>query len=266
MLTIGTFSKLSNVTTNTLRYYDEIGLIKPIHVNQENGYRYYDVDQLETILYIGKLKQYRFTLDEVAEAIHSMDDHILLAILEQKRFDIQRKLELDQYIFERLEKDILNMERGIPIMSYLNEIQVKLVETEAMNILSIRKKMNVKDYGKYINELFGKVTRENLTIIGAPMSIFHDEEYDPENYDMEIAIPVKEETGGTRVFPGQLCAKAILHGPYSDLPSIYAKMKQWVEEEKLVVEAPIFEQYLTDPRKEIKESEYMTEIYFPVKR
>ena len=30
MLTIGAFSKISNVTTKTLRYYDEIGLIKPV--------------------------------------------------------------------------------------------------------------------------------------------------------------------------------------------------------------------------------------------
>ena len=33
MLSIGAFSKISNVTTKTLRYYDEIGLIKPVYVN-----------------------------------------------------------------------------------------------------------------------------------------------------------------------------------------------------------------------------------------
>ena len=58
MLSIGAFSKISNVTTKTLRYYDEIGLIKPVYVNDENGYRYYSTSQLETVLLIGKLKWY----------------------------------------------------------------------------------------------------------------------------------------------------------------------------------------------------------------
>ena len=56
MLPIGEFSKICSVTTKTLRYYDEIGLLKPIIVNEHNGYRFYDVKQLKTILFINKLK------------------------------------------------------------------------------------------------------------------------------------------------------------------------------------------------------------------
>lgn len=35
MLSIGEFSKICKVSTKTLRYYDEIGLIKPSKINQE---------------------------------------------------------------------------------------------------------------------------------------------------------------------------------------------------------------------------------------
>ena len=38
MLTIGNFSKLGQVSTKTLRYYDQIGLLKPRHVSLETGY------------------------------------------------------------------------------------------------------------------------------------------------------------------------------------------------------------------------------------
>lgn len=65
MLPIGEFSKICNVTTKTLRYYDEIGLLKPAIVNEHNGYRYYDVAQLKTILFINKLKMYCFSLGRV---------------------------------------------------------------------------------------------------------------------------------------------------------------------------------------------------------
>ena len=46
MLTIGEFSKLSKATIKTLRYYDEIGLFKPSHV-EEKGWRFYTVEDLK---------------------------------------------------------------------------------------------------------------------------------------------------------------------------------------------------------------------------
>ncbi len=39
MLSIGEFSKICEVSTKTLRYYSEIGLIYPDEINPENGYR-----------------------------------------------------------------------------------------------------------------------------------------------------------------------------------------------------------------------------------
>ena len=50
MLTIGEFSSICRVSTKTLRYYAEIGLILPEEINPENGYRYYSINQLETML------------------------------------------------------------------------------------------------------------------------------------------------------------------------------------------------------------------------
>jgi len=45
MFKIGDFSRISQVSVKTLRYYDEIGLLKPAHVDRFTGYRYYSVDQ-----------------------------------------------------------------------------------------------------------------------------------------------------------------------------------------------------------------------------
>jgi DNA-binding transcriptional MerR regulator len=46
MFKIGDFSRLSRVSVKALRYYDEIGLLKPVRVDQFTGYRYYSADQL----------------------------------------------------------------------------------------------------------------------------------------------------------------------------------------------------------------------------
>jgi hypothetical protein len=39
MIRIGDFSKLSRVPVKTLRYYDEMGLLKPVEVDSLTGYR-----------------------------------------------------------------------------------------------------------------------------------------------------------------------------------------------------------------------------------
>ena len=46
MRRIGDFSRLGRVTIKTLRFWDEIGLLKPDYVNK-NGYRYYSAENLE---------------------------------------------------------------------------------------------------------------------------------------------------------------------------------------------------------------------------
>ena len=71
MLSIGEFSKICKVSTKTLRYYAEIGLILPSEINPETGYRYYAIEQLETMLLIIRLKSYNFSLEEIKQMIES---------------------------------------------------------------------------------------------------------------------------------------------------------------------------------------------------
>ena len=46
MIRIGDFSKLSRVSVKTLRFYDEMGLLKPVEVDRFSGYRHYTPEQL----------------------------------------------------------------------------------------------------------------------------------------------------------------------------------------------------------------------------
>ena len=53
MLKIGDFSKLSRVSVRMLRYYDEIGLLKPAEIDRFTDYRYYSEAQLPIYHQIG---------------------------------------------------------------------------------------------------------------------------------------------------------------------------------------------------------------------
>ena len=69
---INKLSKLAGISTRTLRYYDEIGLISPKRINS-NGYRVYgqkEVDLLQRILFFRELKM---PLDEIKRIMQSKD-------------------------------------------------------------------------------------------------------------------------------------------------------------------------------------------------
>lgn len=62
---IGEFSNLSGVSTKTLRFYDEIGLLRPASVDARTGYRHYRPQQLEELASILALKSLGVSLADV---------------------------------------------------------------------------------------------------------------------------------------------------------------------------------------------------------
>nr|MCR5544709.1 MerR family transcriptional regulator [Eubacterium sp.] len=126
MLSIGEFSNICKVSTKTLRYYAEIGLLEPGEVNPENGYRYYSIDQLEKMLFISRLKSYSFSLDEIKEIIKDdseKSDKLYNAFLRKKQ-EIEKHLECYSQILNQLDTDLNAIEQGESIMSYMDDIYV----------------------------------------------------------------------------------------------------------------------------------------------
>ncbi|SMF84908.1 DNA-binding transcriptional regulator, MerR family [Paenibacillus uliginis N3/975] len=273
MLSIGEFSKICEVSTKTLRYYDEIGLIHPDEINLENGYRYYSIRQLKKMLFINRLKSYHFSLDEIKAILESEEDQSeenLYSALNRKRREIQEQLNAFEYTLKQMSNDILNLEKGIPMMSYLDNIEVQLVETQPMNILYMRQMMSSDDYalgyGKYFRRLYEKIATEKLTLLGTPMTIYHSPEYNPIGNDTEFAIPIEETVKGTRDLPGGLCAKSVVKGSYAELTSVYAKLREWVENKGYDLVKSPYEVYVTDPNQATVPEDMITEVYFPVKK
>ncbi len=141
MLTIGEFSKICKVSTKTLRYYEEIGILLPSEVNEANGYRYYSLDQLKTMLFINRLKTYHFSLEEIKEVLNASEhDKRLYNQLLVKKKEINEQIQAYEKKLYQLHQDILTLQQGNSIMSYLDNIEIKLVEVPNMFLVSVRKK------------------------------------------------------------------------------------------------------------------------------
>ena len=64
MLTIGKLAKAAGVTTPTIRYYEEIGLL-PAADRSESGQRVYGADDLERLTFIRRCRDFGFGIDQV---------------------------------------------------------------------------------------------------------------------------------------------------------------------------------------------------------
>jgi DNA-binding transcriptional MerR regulator len=94
-MTIGEFSRRSQLSLKALRLYERLGLLRPVAVDQRNGYRRYHESQLYTARLIVMLRLLDMPLPEVgrvvsasqAEAAEIIDAHWALT---ERRFTAQR--------------------------------------------------------------------------------------------------------------------------------------------------------------------------------
>lgn len=264
MLTIGEFSRTCFVTKKTLRHYDEIGLLRPAHV-AENGYRYYTVDQLRTMRLISRLKTYGLSLPEIAAYLANPDDTLLVEKLAEKQLVIQNELSDAEKVLRRLEQDIEKLKRSEDIMK--QDVAVKTVERAPETICGIRKTIDVKDFSELFSEMFSTLQKKGIQPLGAPMAFYHDEEFNVNNLDVEVAIPVAEGTAGARKLEGGLHATATLVGPYDAdaFTATYAGVVKWIEDNDYrIVRAP-FDVYVKGGP-EADPQDYITEVYFPIEK
>ncbi len=105
MYKIGEFSKLTGFSIKTLRYYDEIGLLKPSKTDDFTNYRYYEEKDLELYKKIIYLKNLGFTLEEIKNNI----DHITVELLESKIEELNQK----RFLIENQIRELYSLKNNV---------------------------------------------------------------------------------------------------------------------------------------------------------
>jgi DNA-binding transcriptional MerR regulator len=268
MLTIGEFSKLSKVSTQTLRYYNSINLLKPAWIDKENDYRYYTFDQLEQILMINKLKEYQFPLIEILSILNKDNNEYLITSIKQKHDELTKQLESQKQLILQMENDLDKIMRGGKLMSIQENIDLKIIKTESVRIASIRRRIREEEGTSLFMELVGLVEQNNFNVCGEPISIYHNNEHDDSRaIDMEVGVPVtNEDNKCIRILEGSLCIYTKFIGNYNDLEKVYIPMFAWKEEENYELVAAPYQKYIKTSYDTKNPQEYITEIYLPVRK
>lgn len=138
------FAELSGVSIRTLRYYDEIGLLKPCRINS-SGYRIYGEKEVDLLQQILLYKSIDMKLEDIQKLIYQPSFNICNALEEHYNQLISRKNQLEELIL--IVEKTLDHKKGEREMSNKEKFEVfknnKLEENEAK-------------YGKEIREKYGR--------------------------------------------------------------------------------------------------------------
>jgi MerR family transcriptional regulator, Zn(II)-responsive regulator of zntA len=99
-LTIGKASKLLKVNPRTLRFYEQIGLVRPSS-RSENGYRLYSPHDVEKIMFVRRAKKFGLTLDEIGSVLSLTEEGLCYSVKNQVSELLSSKIsEIDNNIRE----------------------------------------------------------------------------------------------------------------------------------------------------------------------
>jgi DNA-binding transcriptional MerR regulator len=107
MFTVKQLSETAGVTPRTLRYYDEIGLLKPSRVG-DNGYRYYDDEALLRLQQILLYRELGMPLEDIKEIMGRRDFDVLGA-LEGHKEELRKRIARMERLVTTVDDTILHL-------------------------------------------------------------------------------------------------------------------------------------------------------------
>lgn len=274
MFQIGEFSRIARVSTRQLRHYDELGLLKPLRIDPETGYRYYSVTQLPRLNRILVLKDLGLTLDQVVrlmnEDISAAEIHGMLTM---------KKTQIEQTLRDELSR-ILNIEarlKQIEEKGELSDEDVILKAVPAQQFLSIRQVVpSIQDGFALMYELNRLPQRAGKNVFGNFAIVFHSDGFDTENVDVEMGFLLEQSSFErltlsegrvmtVRTISAVETMATIMSVGVSNHISYYSTLGTWIEKNNFQLAGPSWEVFL-EPLQRGKEDEAVIELQLPVTR
>jgi DNA-binding transcriptional MerR regulator len=272
VLKIGDFSKFGHVSVKTLRYYDDAGLLKPVHVDPWTNYRYYSMSQLPRLNRILALKHLGFTLEQMGPLLNDdvLPEH-LRHLLERKQTELIQRMEAERAVLARVEARLRQLAGATAMAQY----DVVLKRVAPQHVASVRKVVpTVQDMVDFSFAMGDVLAAQHVPLAGPWLHVYYQDDYREADLDVETVVPISDAapvTGlqlpdGTPISVRELpavetMASTIHQGAWTLLDHAYAAIGAWIEHNGYQPCGPsreIFLQEDGDP------TTYVTEIQFPV--
>jgi len=272
MFRIGEFSKIAQVSGRLLRYYDEIGLLKPQYIDKWTNYRYYTADQLARLNRILALKELGLSLDQIQSLLdEAIDTDDIRQLYLQRKTQIEQTLQEEYARLQQIQLRLSQLENHDE--AWLPDIVIKQVA--AQPVLTYRQaQMSGGQFFELFDLLSQKSSRLSATY-GSILTVMYADVFTPEEVmDLEIGLVLNnpkvpplnltEDVSLTvRQLPQVEQMATIVHQGWDDHPLTYNALGRWLEQQQYHIVGPGRE-ILLEIHYPDKPENCVMEIQFPI--
>jgi DNA-binding transcriptional MerR regulator/effector-binding domain-containing protein len=270
LIPIGRFAQITHLSVKALRIYAHEGLLQPMYVDPESGYRYYTLAQAALAARIRLLRLVDMPLEEIRAVLQAPDPETMRMYLTHHHRRITDRMARDQQSLLLLQRV---HDRPDAFLSF--EVQVKEVPDQPL--LSLCTHAAPGTFGQAVRSAFGTLMTSAIEIgvylpDQPPLVIIH--QYTPQEYqeggtDFEVGLPVLQvvESGQgivSTLLPGGTVASVVHIGPYHELELIYPVLGAWIEAQGYVITGPPRNLILTNHALVTDPTGYQTDVQWPI--
>ena len=274
MFRIGEFSRIAQTAITQLRYYDEIGLFQPEHIDQFTGYRYYRAAQLPDLNRILAMKDLGLTLDQIKRLV---EDHVsaeeIRGMLNLKKAQVEQELHNHIERLHHIEARLRQVEKDGEMA--LDDIILKEIPSQPFfsfreTLSDIRQsQLYLKEMSQLLPSRIGKKKMSHFT------AVYHSEAFAMENVDIQMGFLLKDGVDDViqlksgpelamHILPHVETAACVVRvGGMTNGFESYGNIGQWIESNGYKMSGPVRELFIVPPNPQ-KIEETVCEIQFPV--
>ena len=270
MFRIGEFSKMSKTTVKALRYYDEIGLLKPEEIDPFTNYRFYTTGQLVQLHRIQEFRQIGLSIAEISLILSGQDQ---TPILQKRKVELVSALAEGQSQLSRIEF-MLQGENTMTYAATIKELPSCIVYSKriALSNYDVSKHKAYFEIIPAIGEAIAqqypdlKCAVPEYCFIAYPAGAYGDEDITIEFCEAVDKLYPDFDGIQFKEIPACTVVSVLHKGAYPDLAQAYAYACKWIDENGYAIAGDPRENYIDGIWNKENEAEWLTEIQIPIVR
>ena len=152
-MTIKEFAHICGCNPQTLRYYDQIDLLKPVKVDRWSGYRYYDEEQAYVFVKIKNLQKAGFTIDEI-RGLLDKDNLAICRAFDEKIAKEEKRLQEIKDIRQSYQTEMNNIKDKIDaVRKKITEEMQAYNQTSEFGLLADKYEELIDNVNRYLDNV-----------------------------------------------------------------------------------------------------------------
>lgn len=267
LYTIGEISAMYGINYRTLRYYDEVGLLKPEYINPDTNYRYYSTNQFYTLNNILYLRELDIPVQSIKEVLEKRDPYEMLKVFKARKNEVEDQINSLTSIKKKAENRISHLEDALS--SKLGVIERKHFKDRRAAIRHTAYTTD-DDIELPVQSLSGSDPKQFTVFIGKAALMISESDLLAGNCRIYSAVCVllddeDEYDGEIEILPESDALTLRFNGTHRDSPQYYETLLKYMDLNSLEIAGSSVEVTLVDYCLTDDESKYVTEIQLPVR-